>query len=129
MGRRGNWRGRKRRRRTRLGAGLYRNNLKSGAIEARHQFGRNINTVNLHKRRYYEVSVMSQAIKISGAGSASEERSVRPVRGHLTPKMNIGLFNQTFDAEYFFIRQFFQKKLYFQRKRRKIVLAAHLTIF
>ncbi len=55
--------------------------------------------------------------------------TVRPVRGHLTPKMNIAFFYQKFDAEYFFIQQFFRKKLYFQRKPQKTVLGARLTIF
>ncbi len=39
------------------------------------------------------------------------------------------LFYQKFDAEYFFILQFFRKKLYFQRKPQKTVLGARLTIF
>ncbi len=39
------------------------------------------------------------------------------------------LFYQKFDSEYFFIQQFFRKKLYFQRKQQKTVLVANLTIF
>ncbi len=44
-------------------------------------------------------------------------------------KKEYSLFYQKFDAEYFFIRQFFRKKLYLQRKLQKTVLGAHLTIF
>ncbi len=44
-------------------------------------------------------------------------------------KNEYGLFYQKFDAEYFFIRQFFRKKLYFQRKPQKTVLGAHLTAY
>ncbi len=46
--------------------------------------------------------------------------TVRPVRGHFTPKMNITFFYQKLDAEYFFIRQFFRKKQYFRRKLQKL---------
>ncbi len=39
------------------------------------------------------------------------------------------LFYQKFDAEYFFIQQFFRKKLYFQRKPQKIVLGGAFDNF
>ncbi len=50
-------------------------------------------------------------------------------RGSSDTKNECSLFYQKFDAEYFFIRQFFRKKLYFQREPQKTVLRAHLTIF
>ncbi len=50
--------------------------------------------------------------------------TVRPVRCHLTPKMNIAFFHQKFNDEYFFIPQFFRKKLYFQRNCKKLFWGA-----
>ncbi len=50
-------------------------------------------------------------------------------QGPSYPKNEYSPFYQKFDAEYFFIRQFCRKKLDFQRKPRKTVLGAHLTIF
>ncbi len=50
-------------------------------------------------------------------------------QGSSYTKNEHSLFYQKFDAEYFFIQQFFRKKLYFQRKLQKTVLEAHLTIF
>ncbi len=42
---------------------------------------------------------------------------VRPVRSHLTPKINITFYIRNLMQNiYFFIQQSFQKKLYFQRK-------------
>ncbi len=51
------------------------------------------------------------------------------LQGSSYTKNEYSFFNQKVDVEYFFIRQFFQKKLYFQRKPQKTVLVAHLTIF
>ncbi len=50
-------------------------------------------------------------------------------QGSSYTKNEYNLFYQKFDAEYFFIQQFFRKKLYFLRKPQKAVLGAHLTIF
>ncbi len=50
-------------------------------------------------------------------------------QGSSYTKNEYSLFYRKLDAEYFFIRQFFRKKLYFQRKPQKTVLGAHLTIF
>ncbi len=50
-------------------------------------------------------------------------------QGSSYTKDEYSLFSQKSDAEYFFIQQFFSKKLYFQRKPQKTVLGAHLTIF
>ncbi len=48
--------------------------------------------------------------------------TVRPVRGHLTPKVNITFFYQKLDAEFFFIQLFFEKKQYFLKKPWKTAL-------
>ncbi len=50
-------------------------------------------------------------------------------QGSSYTKNEYSFFYQKFDAKYFFIRQFFRKKLYLQRKPQKTVLGAHLTIF
>ncbi len=54
--------------------------------------------------------------------------TVRPVRGHLTPKMNTAFLSEI-SCWIFFIQQCFRKKQCFLRKRQKTVLGVHLTIF
>ncbi len=44
-------------------------------------------------------------------------------------KNEYGLFYQKFDAKYFFIQQFFRKKLYFQRKPQKTVFGGAIDNF
>ncbi len=50
-------------------------------------------------------------------------------QGSSYTKNEYSLFYQKCNAEYFFIQQFFRKKLYFQRKPQKTVLGEHLKIF
>ncbi len=53
----------------------------------------------------------------------------RPVRGHLTLKMNINFVYQKSDTEYYLIQQFFRKKKpIFSEKTEKNSFGAHLTI-
>ncbi len=42
--------------------------------------------------------------------------TVRLVRGHLTPKMNIAFFIRNLMRNIFLFNNFFEKKMYFQRK-------------
>ncbi len=46
--------------------------------------------------------------------------TAQPVRGHLTPKMNIILFYQKLDAEYFLFVNFFEKSNIFRQDGKKL---------
>ncbi len=50
-------------------------------------------------------------------------------QGSSYTKNEYNLSYRKFDAEYFLFDNFFEKKLYFQRKPQKTVLGPHLTIF
>ncbi len=61
-----------------------------------------------------------QKSDISDVCNTSNCVTVRPVRGHLTPKMNIGLLYQKFDAEYFLFHNFFEKSCTFRENSKKL---------
>ncbi len=80
------------------------------------------------------VPLIDELKKISDARSASEERyygtyflcntsncvTVLPVRGHLTPKMNITFFIRNLMLNIFLFKNFFEKSCIFRENRKKL---------
>ncbi len=55
--------------------------------------------------------------------------TVRPVMGHLTPKINIAFFIRNLMPNICLFDNFFEKSCIFRENGKKTVLGAHLTIF